>query len=321
MSVLLLGVSFVSLSPETVQHIRTGVRRHEVVMTEDRDEISRIAPDVEIVVGDVGLDLVLSSPKLRWIQLWSTGADHVLLHYPELADRDVQLTNTRGVQAFPMTEHVFGLILAWTRSLHRFLPAQTEQTWLDPHALPMTTLADKTMVLLGVGTVGRRVARIAKSFGMRTLGIRRQGTRNVPYMDRVYDVAHRLDALQQADYVVVTLPLTRETRGLIALRELRAIPATALLVNVGRGAVIDEGALSMALRARWIAGAALDVFATEPLPPASPLWTLPNVILSPHCAGCSDRNEVECAATFLDNYERYCYGRPLQNLVDKQAGY
>lgn len=321
MSVLLLGVSFVSLSPETVQLIRSRVKRHEVVMTEDPEEMARIAPEVEILVGDVGLDRVLSSPKLRWIQLWSTGADHVLLDFPEMVHRDVQVTNTRGVQAIPITEHVFALILTWTRQLNQFLSAQGERTWLDPYALPMTTMAGKTMVILGAGTVGRQVARMAKSFGMRTLGIRHQGARPIPYMDQMYELACLTDALQQADYVVVTLPLTPETRGLIGLRELRAIPTTALLVNVGRGAVIDEGALSMALRARWIAGAALDVVATEPLPATSPLWTMPNVILTPHCAGCSERNEADCAATFLDNYERYCYGKPLQHLVDKQAGY
>ncbi len=321
MSVLLLGVSFTSLSTGTVQHIRTKVRRHEVVMTEDREEIAKVAPDIEIMVGDISLDLVLPSPKLRWIQLWSTGADDLMLNYPEIAARDVWVTNTRGVQASAITEHVFALILTWTRSLHRFLPAQAERSWLDPYVLPMTTMADKTMVVMGVGTVGRRVARIAKSFGLRTLGVRRQRARSVPYIDQMYEPEHLTDALKQADYVVVTLPLTTETRGLIGLRELRAIPTTAFLVNVGRGAVIDEGALTMALRARWIAGAALDVFATEPLPPASPLWTMPNVILSPHCAGCSDHNEADCAETFLDNYERYCYGKPLQNLVDKRAGY
>jgi phosphoglycerate dehydrogenase-like enzyme len=185
----------------------------------------------------------------------------------------------------------------------------------------MTPIAGRTVAIVGVGRIGGEVARLARRFGLRVVGVRRSG-RPHRWVHRMFPTRSLRAALRQADFVVVTTPLTPETRGLIGARELDCLPRHAGLVNLGRGAVVDYEALSARLRTRRLAGAVLDVFPEEPLPPASPIWSTPNVILSPHCAVDDGRAYVpRCLDIFFDNLRRYLGGRPLRNVVDRAQGY
>ena len=320
MSVLLVSVSHLKFTPAEQERIRKLATRHKVVFAHSRKEVSAVSAEVEIVVGSAELDLVANAPGLRWIQLWSTGADSVweCLGLPE---RDIQVTNLRGVHAVPISEHVFALLLARMRNIPHLALNQAERKWQNPKELTFRELKGGTLVVVGTGTVGRAVAQIAQGFGLYTIGIRRQGQDPVDGFDEVHNALKLRQAFKRADFVVVTLPLTTDTKGLLGLFEIRAMPAHAYLISVGRGAVIDEGALVTALRSKWIAGAALDVFIDEPLPETSQLWDLPNVIVTPHSAGDGVGNADRAMEVLARNYKLYCTGQRLQNLVDLQAGY
>ena len=186
---------------------------------------------------------------------------------------------------------------------------------------PFFELAGKTMLLIGVGAIGERTAKVAAAMGVHVLGVRRDSARTTPYVDEMYGPDQLLSILPRADFVVLTVPLTRETRGMIGAQELQAIKPSAYVVNIGRGGTIQEGALIRALQEGWIAGAGLDVFETEPLPSDSPLWDMENVIVTAHYAGLTPHYEERAMAIFVDNLERYCAGKPMRNVVDKRVGY
>ena len=320
MSILLVTVSHLKFTPAEKEQIRALATQHEVVFAHGRQDVAASAARVEIVVGSADLDLVAESPGLRWIQLWSTGADSVW-ECPGLPEREIQVTNLRGVHAVPISEHVFALLLARIRNIPHLALNQSERKWQNPKELTFQELKGGTMVVLGTGTVGQAVAWIAKGFGLYTVGIRRQGQGPLRSFDEVLNGSQLRQALKRADFVVVTLPLTTATKGLIGLFEIRAMPSHAYLISVGRGAVIDEGALITALRSQWISGAALDVFIDEPLPETSQLWDLPNVIITPHCAGDGVGNAERSMEVLARNYELYRSGQRLQNLVELKAGY
>jgi phosphoglycerate dehydrogenase-like enzyme len=209
-------------------------------------------------------------------------------------------------------------LLMLNHGVPQFVARQKERRW-DP--VFTSTIAGRTVVIVGVGRIGAEVARLARRFGLRVLGVRRSG-RPHRHVHRMFGPAQLRTALRQADFVVVTTPLTPETRGLLGAKELDALPRHAGVVNLGRGAVIDNAALVAKLRAGELAGAVLDVFPEEPLPPDSPLWSAPNAILSPHCAVDDGRVYVErCLDIFFDNLRRYLAGRPLRNVVDPARGY
>jgi len=186
---------------------------------------------------------------------------------------------------------------------------------------PLFELAGKTMVLIGVGAIGARTAEVARALGMRVLGVRRHPQLTVPGIEAMYGPGQLLDVLPEADFCVITVPLTPETKGMIGEPELRAMKSTSYIVNIGRGATIQETVLVRALQEGWIAGAGLDVFETEPLPPDSPLWDMDNVIMTAHYAGLTPHYEERAMAIFVDNLKRYRNREPLRNVVDKKLAY
>jgi phosphoglycerate dehydrogenase-like enzyme len=199
-----------------------------------------------------------------------------------------------------------------------FVTSQRAGKWLQSHATP---IAGKTLVIVGVGALGGAAARLAKGFGMRVLGVSRSGKPN-RLVERMYRTSELRKVLPKADFVLVTTPLTAETKGMIGRKELDLLPRHAGLVNLGRGAVIDNDALVEKLARRELKGAVLDVFPEEPLPPGSPLWSAPNLIMSPHCAVDDAESYADRALDiFIDNVERYLAGRKLVNVVDTRLGY
>jgi phosphoglycerate dehydrogenase-like enzyme len=276
------------------------------------------------------------APRLRWVQLNSAGANHLVKH--PLFATDVVFTTNSGLHAINIGEYVLASILAWTRKLPELFDLQRKREWPSDRWTRYTPseLRGATMGVVGYGSIGREVGRLAKAFGMHVLAVKRRvelageqdayevngvGDPNGILPDALYGPEQLREMLAHCDYVVLTVPLTRETRGMIGEEELRAMKPTAYLVNIARGEVCDEPALIHALQAGWIAGAGLDVFAQEPLPETSPLWTMPNVILTPHLSGFSQNYEERAADIFGQNLGRYVAGQPLLNVVDKSLGY
>ena len=256
--------------------------------------------------------LLANASRLRWIQAMGAGVESFLA--PDLPAR-VIVTRATGMFGAWMAEYTLGWCAWVTQRMEPVREAQRQRLWLPfvPDALH-----GRTLTIIGLGDIGRAIARAGTALGMRVIGVSRSGKkeRGVAAVFRPSAIA---SALRQADFVVIVLPLSGETRGLIGEAELRAMKPSGWLVNIGRGAVINEAALVRALGAGQIAGAILDVFETEPLPPGHPLWTLPNVVITPHIAGPSVPAEI--APVFNDNLRRYLAGRRLRHLVNRSRGY
>ena len=269
--------------------------------------------DADIIYGwKFPADLLPRAKRLRWLHVMGAGVDWALPTLPI----DVKVTRVPGVFGVWMREYVLGWCLALTQRTETYRTAQRERRWRED-VLP-ERVAGKTMTIVGLGDIGRTIAGAARALGMRVLGVSRSG-RRVPGVARVYRLPRLRRALAEADVVVVVLPLTQTTRGLVDAGALAAMKPTAWLFNIGRGAVVDEAALIAALRERRVGGAVLDVFATEPLPPEHPFWTLDNVVVTPHISGPSVPEEI--APVFDDNLARWLTGRPLRHVVDRARGY
>lgn len=291
-----------------------------VEVTRDRADIERLLPDIVIAVGRFPHDLIAKAPKLRWMQQWGAGADW-LLKYPEAAAAPFVLTNASGVHAVPISEHILAYLLAFARGFPRAQRDQLESRWNPIRGSELLELAGSTLLLVGVGAIGARTATVAAAFDMRVVGVRRDPSIGVDGVAEMHGLADLRALLPEADYVVLTVPLTHETRGLIGATELRAMKDSAYLVNIGRGGTVREADLVHALEQGWIAGAGLDVFEEEPLPGNSPLWGMDNVIITSHYSGATPRYHERAFAIFLDNLKRYLAGEPLKNVVDKSLGY
>lgn len=257
--------------------------------------------------------LYAEAKRLRWVQAMAAGVEWALI--PELP-AGVTLTRAPGIFGPWMAEYTLAWLLRVTQRMERYLDAQRERRWVG-EVLP-ERLGGKTLAVVGLGDIGRTIARAAAALGMRVTGVSRTG-RRVPGVSRVWRVAGLRQALADADAVVITVPLTEATRGLIGAAELAAMRPTAWLVNVARGPIIDEPALVAALRQRTIGGAILDVFDQEPLRTDHPLWSLPNVVITPHISGPSTPGEI--GPIFNENLARFITGRPLRHLVDRRRGY
>jgi phosphoglycerate dehydrogenase-like enzyme len=265
-------------------------------------------------------DAVHGLPRLRWVQATAAGAGEQVRAAsltPEELER-VIVTSSSGVHAGPLAEFCLLGLLAFAKDLPRLCADKQARRWGH---YPMSELGDRTLLVIGLGKVGAEVARLAAAMRMRVVGVNRSGESACPHVDAVYATSELGRLVPDADALVITLPLTRATRGLIDADMIAAIKPGATLVNVGRGGVVDEPALITALRERRLSGAALDVFATEPLPADSPLWELPNVLLSPHTAALSLRENERIVELFCENVRRYRSGAPLLSRVDPDQLY
>jgi phosphoglycerate dehydrogenase-like enzyme len=320
MSLILIDLPYHAVSESDLAHIRDIMPGYDVRVTQDQDEIASMRDEVEVLAGWPAREVLVSGARLRWFQQWSAGSDW-LRRYPEAAQRSFLVTNASGVHPIQIAEHVFSLMLAFVRKLPDAIRQQLEHNWEPPAGETLAELYQGTLLVVGLGAIGERIARVGNALGMRVYGTRRTVAEPPPWVDAVYTADRLREILPAADFVALAAPLTNETFHMIGERELRAMKRTAFLVNIGRGKLIDEAALVRALEEGWIAGAGLDVFETEPLPPESPLWGMGNVIITPHYAGASPRYNERAMLIFLDNLQRYLDGKPLRNLVDKRAGY
>lgn len=260
-------------------------------------------------------EVVRRARDLRWIQTIGAGVDGML--FPEMLESDVILTNVRGMHAQTISDHVFALILAFARELPYFLDRQRAKEWGRKE---VRTLAGSKMAVIGMGGIGAEVARRGVAFGMHVVGTVRH-PREIEGVETVYPPERTDEAIAGADWVVIATPLTTETFHFIGREQLKLMGPQAVLINIGRGKIVDEVALIESLMAGEIAGAGLDVTEEEPLPAKSPLWEMENVIITPHISG-SMQNYIDRALEiFGENLRRYRASEPLMNVVDKKLGY
>jgi phosphoglycerate dehydrogenase-like enzyme len=276
------------------------------------------------VPGDsaAGLAEVAGLPRLRWVHATSAGAGEVVraARLPAEALERLTITTSSGVHAIPLAEFAVLGLLAIAKELPRFAADQRARAWPEDRR-PLRELDGQTLFLVGLGEIGRETARLAKAFGMRTVGIRRSQKPPPAHVDEVHGPDRLAELASRADAMVVSLPLTEETAGMIDRATIERLPPSCIFVNVGRGGVVDEPALVEALRAGRIAGAVLDVFATEPLPRDSPLWDLPNVLVTPHAVALSARENERIVELFVANLRRYLDGEPLAKVVEPGVFY
>jgi phosphoglycerate dehydrogenase-like enzyme len=267
-------------------------------------------------------EVVTGLPGLRWVHATSAGAGEVVRKaaLPAEALERVVVTTSSGVHAVPLAEFAVLGLLAVAKELPRFVEDQRAKAWPGVHR-PLRELRGETLFLVGLGDIGLEVARLGKALGMRTFGFRRTEGPPPADVDEVNGPGRLAEMAGRADAMVVSLPLTDQTAGLIDRATIEALPPSCIFVNVGRGGVVDEPALIEALRDRRIAGAVLDVFATEPLPPDSPLWTLDNVLVTPHAVALSARENERIVELFVANLRRYLDGEPLVNVVEPGVFY
>jgi phosphoglycerate dehydrogenase-like enzyme len=283
------------------------------------------------------------TPRLRWIQLHSAGIDHAIKE-PIVQAQDVELTTASGVHATQMSEFCLAMMLAFTYKIPLLLERQARAEWTTKrNDMPVADetftpreLRGQTLGIVGYGTIGRELARIADAMGMKVLATKRDvmhpeaeneyaepgiGDPKGEIPQRLYPPEAVASMAKECDFLVITVPLTSQTRHMINQDVFRVMKKTAVIVNVGRGAVIDEAELISTLAAGRIGGAALDVFEEEPLPPTSPLWNMSNVIISPHISGNSVHYHEKAAELFIENLRRYLDNRPLLNRVKREQGY
>jgi len=258
---------------------------------------------------------VRKAPQLKWLHVFNAGVDHPI--YNEMMERGARLTTSSGSTAEPIAQTAIAGMLMLARNFPRWLAAQPRHLW-DPMRTPDTLprdLSEQRVLILGLGKIGNEIARLAKGLGMPVTGIRRSGRHAGDHADAI-EPPERLDnALAHADWLVIACPLTVETRGLIDAQRLARLPKGARIVNIARGEIVDEPALIAALQSGHLGGAYLDVFAEEPLPASSPLWDLPNVLVTPHNSAAAAGNDQRVYEIFLGNLGRWLRGEPLVNEV------
>jgi phosphoglycerate dehydrogenase-like enzyme len=255
-------------------------------------------------------------PRVRWVHVRWAGLDNAPL--PAIAASPAILTNSKGVYSAALGEYVVAAVLFFAKDLRRMVRSQGEGRWdvFEGHGV-----AGTTMGIVGYGDIGQAIAQRARGLGMRVLALRRSVPSADPLVDEFVGSDGLPDLMTRSDYVAVALPLTPETRGFVSRRALGTMKPTAVFINVGRGAVVDEEALLEALQAKRLRGAALDVFVTEPLPSGHPFYGMDNVLLSAHCADHTPTWRDEAVRFFLDNLARFRRDEPLLNVIDKSRGY
>jgi len=299
----------------------------EISISGDQEELEKLAPAAEVILltpfSPKPLDLARiwqRAGSVRWMHSLSTGVENLL--FPELLRSEVPVTNARGVFKRALAEFAVLGILFHCKKVRRLVDNQRRRKW---RSFYVETANQRIMGVVGYGEIGRECALLAKGLGMKIQAVRRNAEKSAddPLLDRIFKPQDLHEMLAGIDVLVCAAPLTRETRHMIGDAQFDAMKAAAIVINVGRGPVIDEAALVRALQNRRLAGAALDVFEEEPLPENSPLWGMDNVLISPHCTDRTQNPDWQDLSmqVFVGNFHRYLNREALQNLVDKQAGY
>lgn len=303
-----------------IELIRPHLEGHDLVVCEDAETAGREIADADAMIGwRITPDVFARARRLRWIQFGSAGIDHTV--FPELLESDVILTNLAGIHTAVVAEHVIGLMLALSRRLDVAIRRQGQRVY-DRAEIASTAdeLAGKTLGIVGLGRIGQNLARLAMAFGMSVVATKRTPETGM-MVDELYHPGDLAKMLPKCDYLALVVPLTEDTHALIGRSEMELMKDGAFLINVARGAMVDHDALRAALENGRLRGAALDVFPEEPLPPDSPIYDLPNVIITPHTAGSHPGYSERAARIFAHNLKAFLSGGEMMNVYDRERGY
>jgi glyoxylate/hydroxypyruvate reductase A len=285
----------------------------ELIVCRSKEEVEKAIAEAEIVFGvHLPGELYKLAKKLKWIQSMWAGVENLL---PSPVSPEVIITKPWGVFGQYISEYVFAYILANKIKMHEHAQAQAQVKW---HRHPVEPIAGSCLAIAGVGDIGTDIARIGKSFGMKTIGLNSTGRPN-QFIDKMFAPNKLIDFAKEADFLVLILPATKETSGMFNHDVFQNMKPSSILINVGRGALINDAALIEVLRHNKIAGAILDVFTQEPLPKEHPFWKLPNCIITPHIGGPSLPADI--TNCFINNFNRYIAGQQLLGLIDREKGY
>ena len=324
MAKLKILISF-DLQKAFVERIRTVSHDLEVVQSEDKEEALRLISDADILfAGYFSEQLFRAAKKLKWIQAWGAGVDNLLL--PEVMNSKVIVTSAGGIHPTPISEHVLGLMLCFCRKFHVLIRDQQKKKWerfySEASSGQIQELFGQTVGIVGLGKIGTEIARKSKCLGMRVIATKRNISKgSSSNVDKLLDPAELNQLFAESDFVVLSLPLTEETEGMIGELQLKSMKRTSYLINISRGRIVQEDKLIEALKKGWIAGAGLDTFKKEPLPKKSELWNFENVIITPHVAGFTPHYMERLTNIFTENLNRFIKNQPLINVVDKTLGY
>ena len=306
------------ITSEHRQQIEAVSEQLHIIEAQNSAEALRNIGDTDVVFGGFNRTLFENAKQLKWVQVLSAGVDGLL--FPEFVQSDVVLTSAKGFVGPHLADQAWALILGLLRGIGRSV---RERTWDNRMSIRLATweLSERTLGIVGLGGTGIDVARRAQGFDMRTIAVDPETVEAPSFVHEVWQMDRFHELLAQSDVVAICAPLTPETHGMFNDAAFQAMQSHALLVNVTRGKIIDGPALLRALKNGSIGGAGLDVTPEEPLPTDSPLWDMPNVIITPHVAGGSPIRLDRTVGLFCDNLERTLVGKPLLSIIDKEKGY
>ncbi len=309
-----------TMSEAEIQRLRHSAPTLEFLTARDRQAALALAPQIHASFSFSQAELVSAAPQLRWVQTRSAGVDSC--PFDQFRTRNITLTNARDIYGIQLADHTLALILAFSRQLPLLFRAQQKEQWVSRHTFPPGELAGQTLLVVGLGGTGLETARRAGGFGMRVLATRRRTDQPKPaFVDALHPPEDLHQLLPQADWVAVCVPLTRHTRDLFSDREFSLMKQSAYIICVTRGGIINTAALLRALEAGLIAGAGLDVTDPEPLPAGHPLWSRPDVIITPHASGHSPHADARMLDLLCENTRRFAQGKTLLNIVDLEMEY
>jgi phosphoglycerate dehydrogenase-like enzyme len=296
-------------------------RQHgiEIIVPDRGTPMAPLIGDVDAVYGMLTADDFPSAKQLRWVQSPSAGVEW-MWRVPGLQDSDVIVTNMRGAHAVTIAEHTFAMLLTHTRALRGFEQLQREHKW-GREGLELRSLKGRTMGIIGFGNIGRAIARRATGFEMRVLAVDAEPVPAGEGVEEVWSIDRLNDLCREADVLVISAPITPNSRGMVGQQQIRTMKSGSYILQMSRGGIVNEAALVDALEEGHLAGAALDVTETEPLPVGDPLWTSPNLIVTPHSSAGSELTTELVWSILSENVGRFVRGEPLMNLVDKKRGW
>lgn len=312
------------LKDKYLESIQDTFDNIEFKKSEDMDVLTKEIKDTDVLVAMLmrkfDTDLIKMGDNLKWIQSWSAGVDKFLEDnsFKYLKENEITLTSVKGIHKDSMSEQVIGYLISFSRRLPELMELKKEKVW---DRLKVDYLKDKTLSIFGLGAVGKEVAQKAQAFKMNVIGVKRNTNVEIPGVQEIYSPDQAEKVLNKSDYVVVTMPLTEETRGYFDYDKFAAMRETAYFINVARGEIVKEEEMIKALNEDLIAGAALDVFAEEPLPKESPLYEMDNVILTPHTSGLFPDYNKEAVQIFKNNLRLFLEDKELMNVIDPKRQY
>lgn len=315
---LVLTAPIFDPDPEHFDAVRRVAPSIDITVHEGRSAPAEAFAAPHIIFGWPSVDLLKNARELRWLHLPSAGADRYADRGNFVRD-DVVISASKGVFSVPIAEHVLGMMLAFSRNLPLYWSQKLRGEWR--RVPPARDVSGSTVGILGLGHIGLEVARRAHALGATVIGVKRTPGRKPEFVNELYDESGTDHVVERSDSLVLCLPSTERTRGFLSAERIALLKDGAFVYNIGRGTAIDQDALIGALESGRLGGAGLDVTDPEPLPDDSPLWELPNVIITPHSSGSSPTNDQRRFDVFCENLERFQSGRPLEKLVDFAAGY